>query len=90
MALGSTQPLTEMRTRNLHEGKMRPARRADNLAECLKMWEPQPLASLTATTACIGITLPLPYLTSICFRHCRCNLLCLWTPYFTNRLYRLQ
>jgi hypothetical protein len=32
MALGSTQPLTEMRTRNLPEGKKRPACRADNLA----------------------------------------------------------
>jgi hypothetical protein len=32
MALGSTQPLTEMSTRNLPEGKKRPAHRADNLA----------------------------------------------------------
>jgi hypothetical protein len=32
MALGSTQPLTEMSTRNLTGGKGRPARRADNLA----------------------------------------------------------
>jgi hypothetical protein len=31
MALGSTQPLTEMRTRNFPGGKRRPARRADNL-----------------------------------------------------------
>jgi hypothetical protein len=32
MALGSTQPLTEMSTRNLPRGKKQPARRADNLA----------------------------------------------------------
>jgi hypothetical protein len=32
MALGSTQPLTEMSTRNLPGGKKRPARRADDLA----------------------------------------------------------
>jgi hypothetical protein len=32
MALGSTQPLTEMSTRNLPGGKKRPARRAGNLA----------------------------------------------------------
>jgi hypothetical protein len=32
MALGSTQPLTEMSTRNHPGGKKRPARRADNLA----------------------------------------------------------
>jgi hypothetical protein len=32
MALGSTQPLTEISTRNLPGGKKRPARKADNLA----------------------------------------------------------
>jgi hypothetical protein len=31
MALGSTQPLTEMNTRNLPLGKERPARKADKL-----------------------------------------------------------
>jgi hypothetical protein len=31
MALGSTQPETEMSTRNLPGGKGRPVRRADNL-----------------------------------------------------------
>jgi hypothetical protein len=31
MALGSTQPLTEMSTINLPGGKKRPARKADNL-----------------------------------------------------------
>jgi hypothetical protein len=30
MALGSTQPLTEMSTRNLTGGKGRPARKADS------------------------------------------------------------
>jgi hypothetical protein len=32
MALGSTQPLIEMSTRNLPGGKKRPARKVDNLA----------------------------------------------------------
>jgi hypothetical protein len=32
MALGSTQPLTEMSTRNRPGGKKRPARKTDNLA----------------------------------------------------------
>jgi hypothetical protein len=32
MALGSTQPLTEMSTTNFHGGIKRPARRADKLA----------------------------------------------------------
>jgi hypothetical protein len=31
-ALESTKPLTKMSIRNLHGGKKRPARRADNLA----------------------------------------------------------
>jgi hypothetical protein len=31
MAMGSTQPVTEMSTRNLPGGKVRPARKADNL-----------------------------------------------------------
>jgi hypothetical protein len=31
MALGSTQPLTEISTRNLPVGKKRPAYKADNL-----------------------------------------------------------
>jgi hypothetical protein len=31
MALESTQPVTEMSTSNIHEGKRRPARKADNL-----------------------------------------------------------
>jgi hypothetical protein len=36
MALGSTQPLTEISTKNLHEGRKGPARRADNLAAVCK------------------------------------------------------
>jgi hypothetical protein len=44
MALGSTQPLTEMSTRNLPGGKKRPARRADNLAAaCTSIALPLPL-----------------------------------------------
>jgi hypothetical protein len=41
MSLGSTQPLTEMSTRNLPKGKGRPVRKADNFtsnlwADCLE------------------------------------------------------
>jgi hypothetical protein len=57
VALGSTQPLTEMSTRNLPGGNKRPA------------WEPQPLVTLRASTACTGITLP--YLT---LPHCLSSL----------------
>jgi hypothetical protein len=46
MVLGSTRPLTEMSTRNIPEGKGRPARKADN------KWEPRPLTTLWASTAC--------------------------------------
>jgi hypothetical protein len=46
MAVGSTQPLREMSTRNLPGGKRWPARKAENLtAICepiaYKMWEPR-------------------------------------------------
>jgi hypothetical protein len=58
MALGSTQPLTEMSTRNLPGGKKRPARRADNLAA---IYELQPLSILRGYTACTGKTLPYKY-----------------------------
>jgi hypothetical protein len=56
-ALGSTQPLTEMSTRNLPEGKGRPARKADNLnAVCEpiggKMWEPRRLTTLGVCITC--------------------------------------
>jgi hypothetical protein len=37
MTLGSTQPLTEMSTRNLPRGKGRPAHKADNL---IAIYEP--------------------------------------------------
>jgi hypothetical protein len=57
MALVSTQPLTEMSTRNLPGGKGRPARKADSFtAVCepiaYKMWEPRRLTTLWASTAC--------------------------------------
>jgi hypothetical protein len=57
MALGSTQPLTEMSTRNLPGGKGRPARMADNLASICeptvwKMWKPRRLTTLWASKAC--------------------------------------
>jgi hypothetical protein len=63
MALGSTQPLTEISTRNLPGGKGRPARKADNLtAICgpivYNMWDPRRLTPLWASTAVTGIALP--------------------------------
>jgi hypothetical protein len=57
MALGSTQSLTEMSTRNLPGGKGRSARKADNLTAIYepivcKMLEPRRLTALLASTAC--------------------------------------
>jgi hypothetical protein len=56
MALGSTQPLTEMSTRNIPGGEGQPACKADNFtAICepivYKMWEPQHLTALWVSTA---------------------------------------
>jgi hypothetical protein len=57
MALGSTQPLTKMSTRNIPGGKGRPAHKADNLSAICepiveKMLEPRRLKLLRASTAC--------------------------------------
>jgi hypothetical protein len=62
MALGSTQPLTEMSTRRFPGGKKGPAPKADNLtaiceSNVCKLWEPQPLTTLRAIKVCTGITL---------------------------------
>jgi hypothetical protein len=56
MALGSTQPLTEMSTRNLPGVKERLARKADNITAICepivqKMWELRRLTTLWALTA---------------------------------------
>jgi hypothetical protein len=57
MALGSSQPLTEMSTRNFPGGKMRLERRADTLAaiyelNVCELWEPRRLTTLRDSTAC--------------------------------------
>jgi hypothetical protein len=67
MALRTTQPLTEMSTRNIPGGEGRPARKADNLtAICepivYKMWEPQYLTTLWVSTARYRDTFTLPYI----------------------------
>jgi hypothetical protein len=56
MALGSAHPLTEMSTRKLSVGNVRPKRKADNLTAICeptvkKMWEPRRLTTLWASTA---------------------------------------
>jgi hypothetical protein len=56
MALGSTQPLTEMSTRNIPGGEGRRARKADNLTTICepivyKMWEPRRLTALWVSMA---------------------------------------
>jgi hypothetical protein len=61
MALGSTQPLKEMSTKNLPGGKKRPARKADNLTAIYERNVRKPLATLRASMACTGITLPFTF-----------------------------
>jgi hypothetical protein len=65
MALGSTQPLTEMSTRNLPgvKGGL-PARKADNVTviyePCISiMWEPRRLTPYLASTACYRVSFTL-------------------------------
>jgi hypothetical protein len=58
MALGSTQLLTEMSTRNLPGGKGRPARKEDNLTAICEptvkqKWEPRRLTTLWASMTCL-------------------------------------
>jgi hypothetical protein len=70
-ALGSTQPLTEMSTRNIPGGEVRPARKADNLtAICeltvYKMCKPQHLTTLWVSRPVTGIPLPTFTLTYTC------------------------
>jgi hypothetical protein len=66
-----TQPLSEMSTRNLPGGKAPgaydwlPCRHL--WAEYLKIWEPQPLATLRSSTACTGITLPFFFLLTLLY-----------------------
>ena len=60
MALGSTQPLIEMSTRNISGGKGGRCVGLINLpssfADCHEVWEPQPPGTLRA---CPGVALPL-------------------------------
>jgi hypothetical protein len=52
MALGSTQPLTEMSTRNISWGKGGRCLGLTTLlllsVDCLEMWDPQPTGTLGA------------------------------------------
>jgi hypothetical protein len=57
MALGSTQPLTEMSTRKFPGGKGGPGPKADNLIficepTVYKMWEPRRLTILWTSMVC--------------------------------------
>jgi hypothetical protein len=66
MALGWTQPLTEISAKNLPGGKGRLAREAHNLTVICEpivqqMWELQRLTNLWASKACYRIALTLTY-----------------------------
>ena len=65
MALGSTQPLTEMSTRSISWGRRRPVRKADNLppscAVVMKSGKLKFLEPSGPLQACNGTALLLPY-----------------------------
>jgi hypothetical protein len=62
MTLASTQPLTEMSTRNIPGGKERRACKADNLtASC----EPRRLTARWAFTACYSDSFPFTFTSSV-------------------------
>jgi hypothetical protein len=54
MALGSTQPLVKMNTRNIPGGKdgrcVRLTTSSSSRAECQEIWEPKPPGTLWATS----------------------------------------
>jgi hypothetical protein len=52
MALGSTQPLTEMSTRHLPSDRGRPVRKADNLTATCESIVPRRPTTLRASMAC--------------------------------------
>jgi hypothetical protein len=57
VALGTTQPLTEMSAKKFPGGKGQPARKADNLTAICetivkKMWGPRRLTAVWASAAC--------------------------------------
>jgi hypothetical protein len=65
MALGSTQPLTEMSTMYFPGGKWRPARKDDNhlfAAFLEKVWQPRRITTLRASMACYKESFILPLL----------------------------
>jgi hypothetical protein len=81
VALGSTQPLAEMSTRNLPGGKVRLTASPPSVSRLSKkMWVPRRLTTLWASTACyrdsftftiLSISFPVHYLFTITvsFRH---------------------
>jgi len=58
MALGSTQPLTEMSTRRNSWGKMRPVRKADNVTTFMKSGNFNFLEPSGPLQTCNGTALP--------------------------------
>jgi hypothetical protein len=77
MVLRSTQPLTEINTRNLlwgGGGKGRPALKAENLTAIYesivyKVWDPRRLTTLWTSMACYrdSFTLPFTLYLTLCF-----------------------
>jgi hypothetical protein len=69
MVLESTQPLTEMSTRNIPRGKGRPTHKVVDLTGICepivwKKWEPRRLTTLLASTSCYKNSVNIFYVTT--------------------------
>ena len=75
MALGLTQHLTDMSTRNISVGGKGSryvglTTLSPSCADCLEIWEPQSLGTVQASA---GVALPIPYRQyTLYYYHCDC------------------
>jgi hypothetical protein len=93
MALGLTQPLRRISTRNLPGGKWRPARKADNLTAIWeptvsKMWDPRRLTNLWASTSCCRDNFTFFYFTFN--KNCARRIQSIQNFYHFCQIYRLE
>jgi len=90
MALGSTQPLTEMSTRSISWGQRQPVRKADNLPPSCALVTKSGNLNFMETSghlrACNGTALLLPLALQSTIQHSQNNFN---SPYFNNKPFYL-
>jgi hypothetical protein len=74
MTLGSTQPLTEMSTKNLPGGKGRPARKVDNLTASQLYGPPRPVTGISDNDVLFSYNLQFPLRTSFELHEIGCSI----------------